>query len=215
MEFAKEGQAPIVAALKELSARLGQAQATWLLGGSCGLWLQGVPLERPPRDIDVYYDRADVKKLHNRLTVLALDEPVLDESGRYSSLLSHYRMGSLTMELVGGFEVRKGGSKYRTEVSCILSEYSSCIMLEGSTIQLMPLVHELLFNVLRERPDRYNAVAEVIRQSPEPHLGLLKMLLSRNEWDAETVISVAELLDIPEIAEAWLQESKRKKQEEP
>ncbi|AZK47164.1 hypothetical protein [Paenibacillus lentus] len=213
MEIAEEGHLPIVAALKELSTRLAQAQSTWLLGGSCGLWLQGVPLERPPRDIDVYYDRADVKKLHASLTALALDEPILDESGSYTSMLSHYRLGSLTMELVGGFEVKKGNSKYRTEVNGVLSEYSKCITLGGSAIQIMPLVHELLFNVLRERPDRYNAIAEVIRQSPEPHLSLLKMLLARNKWDAETVISVAELLDTPEIAEDW--ESKRKTLEEP
>ncbi|WP_110932480.1 nucleotidyltransferase family protein [Paenibacillus bouchesdurhonensis] len=209
MGIVEEGQAPLVSALKELSARLGQASAIWLLGGSCGLWLQGVSLEQPPRDIDVYYDRADVNNLHDRLTELALDKPILDESGRYASLLSHYRIGSLTMELVGGFEVRKGSSQYRTEVGGILSEYSSSILLEGSTIRLMPLAHELLFNVLRERPDRYHAIAEVIRQSPEPHVGLLKMLLARNEWEAEMVKSVAELLDAPEIVEEWLQEPMR------
>ncbi|MFD3258838.1 hypothetical protein ACE3MQ_09530 [Paenibacillus lentus] len=211
MEIGEEGQAPLVSALKELSSRLGQDQAAWLLGGSCGLWLQGVPLEQSPRDIDVYCDRIDVEKLHDRLTSLALDEPVLDQSGSYASLLSHYRLGSFTMELVGGFEVRKGSSRYRTEVNGILSEHSGRIALEGSAIRLMPLAHELLFNVLRERPDRYHAIAEAIRRSPEPHLSLLHKLLARNEWEAEMVISVAELLDAPAIAEEWLQGPKQVK----
>lgn len=211
MEIAEEGQASLVSALKELSSRLGQDQAAWLLGGSCGLWLQGVPLEQPPRDIDVYCDRIDADQLHNRLTALALDEPVLDESGRYASLLSHYRLGSFTMELVGGFEVRKGSSRYRTEVNDILSEHSGRIALEGSAIRLMPLAHELLFNLLRERPDRYHAIAQVIRQSPEPHLSLLHKLLARNDWEAEMVTSVAKLLDAPKIVGDWRQDSKREK----
>lgn len=204
IDIAEEGQAPLVAALKNLGSRLDQADAAWLLGGSCGLWLQGVPLERSPRDIDVYYDRAEAKKLHNRLTDLALDEPVWDESGRYSSMLSHYRLGALTMELVGSFEIRNGSSMYRTEVSGVLTGYAEQIMLEGVPIRLMPLAHELLFNVLRERPDRYCAVAEAIRKSPERHVGLLKLLLDRNAWEAETVSAVAKLLAAPEIHEEWL-----------
>ncbi|GAA0135562.1 hypothetical protein YSY43_24020 [Paenibacillus sp. YSY-4.3] len=204
IDIAEEGRASLVAALKDLGSRLGQADAVWLLGGSCSLWLQGVPLERPPRDIDVYYDKAEAKKLHDRLTGLALDEPVWDESGRYSSLLSHYRMGELTMELVGGFEIRNGRSMYRTEVSGVLAGYAEQIMLEDVPIRLMPLAHELLFNVLRERSDRYRAVAEAIRKSPERQMGLLKLLLARNEWEAETVMAVADLLEAPEVYEEWL-----------
>jgi len=199
-----EGRTPLVAALKELGSRLGLADAAWLLGGSCSLWLQGVPLERSPRDIDVYYDSIEVKKLHVCLTGLALDEPAWDESGRYTSLLSHYRLGGLPVELVGSFEIRNSSSLYRTEIKGILSGYAEQIMLEGVPIRLMPLAHELLFNVLRERPDRYHAVAEAIRKSPERHMGLLKLLLARNEWGVETVLAVAELLAAPELHKEWL-----------
>ncbi|MNJ71366.1 hypothetical protein D3C77_679040 [compost metagenome] len=110
------------------------------------------------------------------------------------------------MELVGGFEIRKGKSIYRTEVNGILREHSSKEILEGAPIQLMPLAHELLFNVLRERSDRYTAVAQVMRKSPEPHIRLLQLLLTRNVWEAKVVASVAELLDAPELYKQWLQE---------
>lgn len=209
IEIAEEGQPPLLAALRELGARLGGAQPVWLLGGSCSLWLQGVPLKRPPRDIDVYYDRADAEALHGHLASLALDKPVLDESGRYASLLSHYRMGSLTLELVGGFEIRNGRSRYRTEVNGVLSGHAEQIHLDGIAVRLMPLAHELLFNVLREREDRYHAVAEVIRSSPGQHACLLKLLLARNQWEAATVLKVAELLGTPEIYEEWVQQPRQ------
>ncbi|MNJ48251.1 hypothetical protein D3C77_434410 [compost metagenome] len=68
----------------------------------------------------------------------------------------------------------------------------------------MPLAHELLFNVLRERPDRYTAVAQVIRSSPDHHMPLLQALLAGNVWEPQVVSGVAELLKAPQLYEQWL-----------
>ncbi|RUT47680.1 hypothetical protein EJP82_04690 [Paenibacillus anaericanus] len=193
----------VLMALRELSVRLQDFGNPWLLGGSCGLWLQGVKLGTPPRDVDIYADMDDAVLLHEQLADVLLDVPRLDESGVYISRLSHYRLGNLTLELVGGFEVKTSDGSYRTEVSNVLHEEAVLGQLEGINMFLMPLSHELLFNLLRERPDRYLAIAEVMRGSMERHLPLLLKLLKRNDWNTHLVNKLADLLDSPTLAEQW------------
>lgn len=193
----------LVNALNMLSSYWKEDAGKWLLGGSCSLWLQGVKLAAPPRDIDVYADPEESKILHKRLSEVAIDEPRLDQSGFYTSLLSHYQCGGLTIELVGGFEIRSQGAFYRTEVTEVLSKYSSIHWLDDAEIHLMPLAHEFVFNILRGRPDRYLAIAEVIRREPDRHLPLLSVLLRRNEWTADIVAKMAEVLDRPLLSQPW------------
>lgn len=190
-------------ALNVLSSYWKEDAGKWLLGGSCSLWLQGVNLAAPPRDIDVYADLEDSKILHNRLSEIATDEPRLDQSGLYTSLLSHYLCGGYTIELVGGFEIRCQDAFYRTEVTEVLSKYSSIHRLNDAEIHLMPLAHEFVFNILRGRPDRYLAIAEVIRREPDRHLQLLSVLLRRNEWTADIIAKMAEVLDRPLLSQPW------------
>lgn len=190
-------------ALKKLAAYRVETDGTWLLGGSCGLWLQGVPLAAAPRDIDVYADQEAARRLHERLSALATDEPRQDRSGQYVSLLSHYRLDGVTVELVGGFEVRTEGALYRTEVDGLLAREAPKVTLEGTLLPVMPLAHEFVFNLLRGRPDRYLAIAGVIRREPDRHLPLLCELLQRNRWSADLVGRMAELLERPLLSQPW------------
>ncbi|WP_334071599.1 MULTISPECIES: hypothetical protein [Paenibacillus] len=193
----------ISSALQTLSHRCGGAKEPWLLGGSCGLWLQGVPLDSPPRDIDIYADMTGAEELHGLLAEAALDEPRLDQSGLYLSQLSHYRLNDWTLELVGGFQVRAEGAKYQTEVSEVLAPNAPSVRLGGAELRLMPLSHEFVFNFLRGRPDRYLNIAGVMRREAEHHLPLLYQLLRRNQWSAETVARMAELLNQPLLSGPW------------
>lgn len=178
-------------------------EGNWLLGGSCGLWLQGVELAKVPRDIDVYADLATADRLHEQLQPFATDQPRQDRSGIYASRLSHYRIGESTIELVGGFEVHTNGAYYRTEIEAVLAPAAQYVKLRDSALRVMPLAHELVFNLLRERPDRYLPIAGRIRKEPDRHLPLLDELLKRNEWSADWVGRMAELLDRPLLSRPW------------
>ncbi|WP_059043423.1 nucleotidyltransferase family protein [Paenibacillus rubinfantis] len=195
--------AELTQALCTLADSCAEVEGAWLLGGSCGLWLQGVSLAAAPRDIDVYADLATAARLHERLQPFATDQPRHDRSGLYSSQLSHYRIGESTVELVGGFEVRTARALYRTEVDLILAPAAQRVTLRDTALSVMPLAHELVFNLLRERPDRYLAIAAMIRREPERHMPLLDELLKRNEWSAELVGRLAELLDRPLLSRPW------------
>lgn len=195
--------AELTEALGRLAAGCEGVEGSWLLGGSCGLWLQGVTLSTAPRDIDVYADLATASRLHERLERFATDQPRHDQSGLYTSLLSHYRIGEATVELVGGFEVHAAGAYYRTEVEVLLAPAAQRVTLRDTAFPAMPLAHELVFNLLRERPDRYLPIAAMIRKEPERHLPLLDELLQRNEWSANWVGRMAELLNTPLLSRPW------------
>jgi hypothetical protein len=165
--------------------KLNQVPIAWLLGGSCSLLLQDVTLDKPPRDIDIYTDAGGVQPLHESLAFMAVDAPRLDQEGIYSSILSHYEIEKVPIELVGGFEVNSNGSSYCVEIDPLLYPAAPESHIQGVTVRLMPLSHELVFNVLRDRPDRYNAIAEAILRDMDQHMPLLQQLLSRNRLSME------------------------------
>lgn len=193
----------VIPALTQLASLCKDSESNWLLGGSCSLWLQDVSISATPNDIDVYVDLQDVEDVHSRLVEFALDEPLMDESGLYRSCLSHYRLKGLTMELVGGFEVRTEGAIYRTEISDVLFTEAPNWKSGNTEISLMPLAHEFVFNMLRNRPDRYLSIATIIRNNPAEHLPLLCQLLANNKWSAEYVSKMAEILDQPLLSGQW------------
>ncbi|MNI46130.1 hypothetical protein D3C73_1005790 [compost metagenome] len=60
----------------------------------------------------------------------------------------------------------------------------------------MPLGHELLFNILRDRADRYTVIAEAIVANKDLHLPACMDLLKRNQWGEEVLKQVEQLLSI-------------------
>lgn len=170
------------AALLETAAAWINQPYTWLLGGSCGLLLQEVELNQAPRDIDIYADIAAAKQLHGVAPGRKLDEPAVDTTGPYASLLSHYQVGACAMELVGGFEMWSRNNWYRTEIERVLAFHAPSVRLGTHHVHLMPLAHELLFNLLRGRADRYEPIAQAIRKQPQKHQPLLDELGKQNVW---------------------------------
>lgn len=186
----------IMPALEKLYELCGEGEANWVLGGSCGLFLQGVMLQSPPRDIDIYSDMESAAKVHRKLADIAVDKPRLDKSGQYESLLSHYQIHDMKIELVGGFIVKGIDTVYRTEIDDLLLEESAGFQLGPErVIRLMPLAHEFVFNVLRNRPDRYIPISELIRRAPESHIPLFTKILKRNSWHVDIVARMEQLLD--------------------
>ncbi|UUZ79464.1 hypothetical protein LJK88_30495 [Paenibacillus sp. P26] len=175
-------------ALAEIRARTSTLPAIWLVGGSTGLLLQGVRLSSPPRDLDIYADRPDAEALHQALKERSTDEQAESQTPIYQSVLSHYEIGGAKVELVGAFEVNALGRRYVVEAGFLENTYSPIWESEftgGQGIRLMPLAHEPLFNMLRGRDDRYEAIGQVCREHPERHLPVLETLLARNRFTRE------------------------------
>ncbi|WP_373229736.1 nucleotidyltransferase domain-containing protein [Cohnella sp.] len=172
-------------ALARLAETLQSCKARWVLGGSTGLAIRGAKLDRAPRDIDIYADRDSVYPIHNKLRQYVLDGPEDNETERYQSILSHYRLGDTIVELVGGFRVNALQSSYVTEINDVLYPSSDWIDIQGYVVPIVPLGHELIFNLLRERTDRAQIAGQLLAREPGKQLALLHTLLQRNQLAAD------------------------------
>lgn len=183
-------------AIRTAADRCSELTRPWLIGGSCGLLLQGVHLEQAPRDLDLYIDEEAVGDFHRALSDFAVDEPAFSVTDKYSSTLSHYNMGGIPVELVAGFEVKVTQAAYRVDVAGCLSRFSSVHVVGEAIVRCMPLSHELLFNLLRERPDRYESIASSMRRDKDAHLPALRALAAANHIGDLWLRRMCELLHL-------------------
>jgi hypothetical protein len=194
--FLKQTSLPesIRSSLHVLWDALRPVSTPWMVGGSCGLLLQGVSLDAAPRDLDVYVDRDDAEAMDRCLADYRVDGPEWSETGMYRSLLSHYEIMGNMVELVGSLSVDTEGSSYDVRVGGPLSVHGPQLNDQGRLIPLMPLAHELVFNVLRKRPDRYETIARTMRAEPLRHESQLERLIAANALSEETVQRIRSLL---------------------
>lgn len=190
---------PLMDTLRILRDLLEDLQVRAPLGGSCGLLLQKVAIARAPRDIDLYADALWAERIDQRLRDFATDRPKRDESGLYRSLLSHYRIGETTIELVGDFRVRSGSSVYDVRLDGGLAPYCPRVTVADMEWTVMPLAHELTFNVLRGRPDRTGPIASVMRKSWQSHREAVRWIIANNALSDVHLSQMAALL--PELAD--------------
>jgi len=173
----------VAAAIAEAADLLDASGAGWVLGGSAGLALRGIALPSPPRDVDLYVDPEEAAAAHRALAAYAVDEQQRSETDIYRSILSHYVIGGVQLELVGGFVVRAKNCEYRTEVRGVLLPCAWRAELDGRRVPVAPLAHELWFNTLREREDRALLVAAAMR-GLSAHDAALREIEARNRLDA-------------------------------
>jgi hypothetical protein len=185
-------------AMKTVAGHWQHLSRPWLIGGSCGLVLQGVEVSASPRDLDIYIDEEGAAAFHDALVRYATDKPSYSETDKYRSTLSHYVIEGVPVELVAGFEVCVPGAAYRVDISGLMSFFAPEAIVMNTPVRLMPLPHELLFNLLRDRPDRYIAIAETMRPQLVDHLPAICTMVEGNRLDAEWVARMASLLGTDE-----------------
>ncbi|GGG57574.1 hypothetical protein [Paenibacillus radicis (ex Gao et al. 2016)] len=175
-------------------AQLGSG-IDWVVGGSTGLMLRGLPLTSEPRDLDLYIDDADFDRLYNLLRPYAVDSPVVSVTDIYRSTLCHFELEGVSVELVGGFVVSAHGCRYETKVSELLKPLAERVIVDGKYfVHTVPLAHELWFNVLRDRPDRYQLIMDAYIQDEARHEEALKQLESHNTFTPEMVKKVHQMI---------------------
>lgn len=176
-------------ALAAIVRALDGVEAAWVLGGSTGLMLRGIPLPAAPNDIDLYADDDNYDQVYERLRPFASDAKELSECGNYRSVLSHFVVEGIPVELVGGFTVRSNGCRYVTEVSSLLKPCSELLAIrdgEGERhVPVVPLAHELWFNLLRGREDRLEIIADHYMKDETRHEEARRLIESRNVLTVE------------------------------
>lgn len=187
---------PLLPTITTIHTQLLQVpEVRWLIGGSCGLLLQNVDIGRSPRDLDIYVDNNDVTAVHTSLVDYSVDAPIYSETPIYASILSHYLIDGNTVEVVGDFRVNALQSSYQVEASYLWANHCRMVTIGEQEVKMMPLAHELLFNLLRNRPDRYEAIAKTMKAFPELHMQALSDLMQRNRWGSEFERKLERLID--------------------
>ncbi|RCW51122.1 nucleotidyltransferase domain-containing protein [Paenibacillus prosopidis] len=154
------------------------SQSKWIVGGSAGLMLRGIPLSAAPRDLDIYCDDEYMHSIFQSLKEFAVDEPTVSVTGMYRSRLCHFHIQNVQVELVAGFQVKASGCRYETAVRELLIPYGDRIKLggESQSVYVTPLAHELCFNMLRGRSDRVQLIVQAFAEAPEIHAGALQAI---------------------------------------
>lgn len=105
-------------------------------------------------------------------------------------------MGEAKVELVGGFRMGSGEWQYSVDVG-MMQQYAPVRNYEGvGLVRLMPVAHELIFNLLRGRDGRCQAIARLIKQDLATHLPLLCQLIQENHLEDHLQAKLEELLEI-------------------
>jgi hypothetical protein len=189
---------PLLPTITTIQTHLLQTPGVrWLIGGSCGLLLQDVDIGRSPRDLDIYVDYNDVTTVYTSLQNYSVDTPIYSETPIYASILSHYLIDGNTVEVVGDFRVQALHSSYQVEAAYLWDNHCRLAMIDGLEVKVMPLAHELLFNLLRNRPDRYEPIMKTMQAFPELHMQALNDLMQRNSWGIAFKSKLEQLIESP------------------
>ncbi|MDP5273788.1 nucleotidyltransferase domain-containing protein [Chengkuizengella axinellae] len=176
--------------------KLENSEVDWYVAGSCSLVLQNISLNADPNDLDIQIKSKYSPVIHSLLQPYALDKPHYSESDHFRSLLSHYEVGGIEVEFVADFSVQVLKSDYIVDMN-ILKDYSTTVNVNGLMIKVMPLAHEFVFNILRDRPDRYIASAEKMKTNRSLYFPALFEILKRNHLDEIHVEKLSALLGEP------------------
>ena len=167
-----------------LCQRLKSLDVPWLVGGSTGCLLQKVRLEREPNDLDIYTDHIYLDHFQQTLEDWSLEDAHYSETEQYRSYLSRYQNHSLEAELVANLSVCTEDGQYDVDVCGLLAPFAPTVDILTESVQLMPLEHELVFNLLRNREDRYAPIATAIKHRGV-HRSLWQQLQERNTLSEE------------------------------
>ncbi|MBU6145185.1 MAG: hypothetical protein KGO83_00565 [Paenibacillaceae bacterium] len=166
----------IISAMHTMAHALAGSEAVWLLGGSSALAMRGIALAAPPRDVDVYADEMDVHRIANELQQYVVKPAHYSATALYASTRVLLRMHGVDVEIVGDLTVTTPSSRYTVRVRDVLMHDAE--LCHG--IPLMPLAHEYVFNVLRARQDRVDALEA--RMGEDCHRAVVQRLIATRSW---------------------------------
>lgn len=150
--------------LVHMAEELNRTDIPWLVGGSTACLLQNVPLTRKPNDLDIYTDRRFIDSLKQALAGWNIVAVHNMETERYSSYLSRCRVDTLDVEFSADLTVRTEHGQYDVEVGDLLAKHKIMTIMNDVSLPLIPLEHEMVFNLLRERSDRFRPISDTLKK---------------------------------------------------
>ena len=91
-------------ALREIHRRMAETDVVWVVTGSLGLAIKGIPVT--PHDIDIQTDRTGVEAFARLFAEEMVEAPYFRESAHTRSWFAVFEIGGVTVEVMGDVQHR-------------------------------------------------------------------------------------------------------------
>lgn len=123
--------------LRKLYERLKDSSVNWVVTGSLGFALQGVPVE--PHDIDVQTDREGAYEIERLFSEFVVEPVRFKESERIRSHFGTLVIDGIRVEIMGDIQ-KKVEDEWEQPVD--ISRYKRFVQIEGMQIPVLDLEYE-------------------------------------------------------------------------
>ncbi|WP_042701746.1 nucleotidyltransferase domain-containing protein [Thermococcus sp. PK] len=123
--------------LRKLYERLKDSSVNWVVTGSLGFALQGVPVE--PHDIDIQTDREGAYEIESLFSEFVVEPVRFKESERIRSHFGALVIDGIRVEIMGDIQKKVEGE---WEQPVDISRYRRFVQIEGMQIPVLDLEYE-------------------------------------------------------------------------
>ena len=129
--------APFLPVLHQLHAALRDRQILWVITGSAGFALRGLPFI--PNDIDLQTDEAGAYLLEAALSEFVVQPVAFSGTERIRSHFGQLRMGGIKVEIMGDVQKLVNG---RWQPPPNLAQHREWVPIDGLTLPVLSLAYE-------------------------------------------------------------------------
>ncbi len=141
---------PFVEVLKRLSVELEHLPINWVVTGSLGMALQGVPVA--VHDVDIQTDKKGAYAIEQRLKEYVVNPVRFSETTRIRSHFGLLEIDSIEIEIMG--DVQKSLDNFLWEEPVQIEPHIRWVELDGLAIPVMSLEYEYQAYMILGRLDK-------------------------------------------------------------
>ena len=125
--------------LRQIQARLSGTEVNWVLTGSLGMVLQGVPIEEV-HDIDIQCDKSGAYEIERLFHEFVIRRVAFSSAERVRSHFGTLMIDGIKVEIMGDMQKRCGDGTWGAPPD--LERYRQVIEVEGMRIPVLSLEYE-------------------------------------------------------------------------
>lgn len=142
--------------LRKINARLNNTSVNWVVTGSLGFALQGVPVE--PNDIDIQTDKRGVYEIERHFSEFVTKRVKFSSTERIRSHFGELMIEGIKVEIMGDIQKRLIDGTWENPVD--LERYKRIVEVEGMQVPVLFLEYEYQAYLKLGRIDK----AEMLRK---------------------------------------------------
>ncbi|GFP31381.1 nucleotidyltransferase domain-containing protein, partial [Candidatus Hakubella thermalkaliphila] len=142
--------------LRKIYTRLNNSNVNWVVTGSLGFALQGVPVE--PNDIDIQTDEAGAYEIERLFSKFVIRKVTFSSAERICSHFGVLMINGIKVEIMGDIQKRLGGEVWDSPVD--LERHKRIVEVEEMQVSVLSLEYEYQAYLKLGRIDK----AEMLRK---------------------------------------------------